>query len=132
MGLKKKITLPNGISLNYHRITGLDIATNAHNAIRISSYTTQAQRAKEKKAIEEAQKLGYFQEPLDVLVQGNVVMAPYDQTMTIQSAYEWLKENSGYEGATDILEEGQPQTPEEMAPEPEPEQEEEPVEEGGE
>ena len=116
MGLKKNVVLPNGISLNYHRIVSVHISTNVQNDIHIQSYISKKYRDDEKSAIEAAQAAGEWREPLEIFVHSSFISAPYDQTMTIQSAYEWLKENAGYEDADDVLEAGQPQEPEDMGP----------------
>ena len=47
MGLKKHITLPNGIQLNYHRVVSVNVITNQQNLIEVAGYTSQAKRREE-------------------------------------------------------------------------------------
>ena len=44
MALGKSIELDNGVVVKYHRITSLNIITNIHNVVEISSYTNETKR----------------------------------------------------------------------------------------
>lgn len=114
MGLQKTIMAPIGIPLEYHRITDLSIQTNEQNVISISSYINQNQREEELAGLlVEREKTLLLQEnlPLDGFPEENVYnspyseesifLLPYDQTMTIESAYEYLKTLPEFEGAID-------------------------------
>lgn len=100
MALSKRVALGNGIATNYHRVVTLNIVTNAQNLIEVASYTSRAKRAEEKSALAAG-------EPMDVYVGTAIHAAPYDQEMTVEGAYAWLKANAPeFEGAADVLEEG--------------------------
>ena len=104
MGLKKHVTLPNGVQLNYHRVVSVLVITNQENVIEVASYTSQAKRREEQAALATAKETGEY--PLtDVYIETQNVTCPYDQSMTVDSAYAWLKANAGYEDADDVLEE---------------------------
>ena len=44
MGLKKEITLDNGVSVNYHRIVSINNITNVSTIIEVASYTSEEKR----------------------------------------------------------------------------------------
>lgn len=99
MALNKKIGLGNGVVVNYHRVVRVDIVTNQQNTIEVASYTSKTKRAEEVAAIESGT-------PMNVYIDTLFFDAPYDQSMTVESAYEWLKANRPeFEGARDIFEE---------------------------
>lgn len=99
MGLSKMIALGSGVTINYHRIVGVNTITNVSNVIEVAGYTSRAKRAEEKAALESG-------EPMNVYVDTSYIDVPYDQAMTINSAYAYIKELPEYEGATDVLEVG--------------------------
>lgn len=94
MGLYKEIEQGNGVITKYHRIVSMNIITNVQNVIEVASYTSQAKREEEATALE----LG---EACDVFISTNFMAAPYEQSMTVDSAYEWLKEQPMFESAED-------------------------------
>lgn len=96
MALRKKITLDNGISLNYHRIASLHVTTNVLNTIEVKSYVNQKQRTKDAPSTED----------IDVYTRTQFLTCDYDQNMSVVSAYEYLKTLPEFEGATDVLEDG--------------------------
>lgn len=97
MALSKRVALGNGVATYYHRVVTLNIVTNAQNLIEVASYTSRAKRD------EEAAAMGAG-EPMDVYVDTSIHCAPYDPSMTISGAYEWLKANvPEFEGAADVL-----------------------------
>lgn len=94
MGLIKPIELPSGVVTNYHRIVSMNVITNVHNVIEIASYTSQEKRNEEKKAI--ANGIGH-----NVFISTKYISADYNQNMTIQSTYNWLKTLPDFEGSVD-------------------------------
>lgn len=98
MALSKKIGLGNGVVVNYHRVVRVDIVTNVQNTIEVCSYTSKSKREEERDALAAG-------EPFNVFTSTAWHAAPYDQTMTVESAYDWLKANvAEFEGASDVLE----------------------------
>lgn len=100
MALKKRIELSNGIVVEYHRITSLRIFTNIQNTVVVASYVSQNKREEERDAIKNFK-------PMDVYIDTKYYNFSYDQTMSIEDAYNALKQLPDFEGATDVLEEGQ-------------------------
>lgn len=112
MALKKEIELENGIILNYHRITSLNKITNITNIIEVSSYANEKQRQKEKEyqdvqkkntsgqelTIEEQELL---EKGINVFIETDYINVPYDESMTIEEAYEYLKTTEKYKNAED-------------------------------
>ena len=103
MGLEKHVTLPNGIQLSYHRVVSVNIITNQQNIVEVASYTSKAKRQEEQEAYEQARETGEWPD-LDVFIDTSHHSAPYDQDMTVISAYEWLKTLPEFEGADDVIE----------------------------
>ena len=113
MALQKEIELDNGIILNYHRITSLNKLTNISNNIEVNSYISESQREKEK-VYQNAQRKNANEEELtpeeqeilekgiNVLVQADFISIPYDEKMTIEDAYEYLKTTEKYKDAIDV------------------------------
>lgn len=113
MALIKEIELDNGIILNYHRITSLNKITNMSNMIEISSYTSESQRQKEKK-YQDLQKKSANEEEftdeekealdkgINVYVNAQYVTTPYDESLTIEDAYDYLKTLNEFKDARDI------------------------------
>lgn len=97
MGLSKRIALENGVAVNYHRIVSVNCITNLQNIVEVASYTSRAKRDEEIAAIA-------AEEPMNVYIESRFVEAPYDQAMTVDSAYELIKTLPEFEGATDVLE----------------------------
>lgn len=95
MALSKSIELQNGVTVNYHRVTSLNIITNVQNMIELSCYTSEAKRREEQEALENG-------ETSDVFVHTMIMSTPYDQTITIENVYEYLKTLPEFEGAEDI------------------------------
>ena len=97
MALSKRITLANGVTTNYHRVVSVNAITNVQNIIEVASYTSKAKRVEEQEALVAGEKA-------DVFISTSILSAPYDQSMTVVLAYEWIKTLPEYEGATDVLE----------------------------
>lgn len=77
----------------------MNIITNVANLIEVASYTSEAKRTEEQVAIKS-------NVPMDVFIHTSVYEAPFDQSMTIESAYDWVKTLSDFEGAEDVREDG--------------------------
>ena len=104
MGLSKEITAPNGIPLNYHRITSITIITNVQNIVEVSSYTSQEKR-EEERAMIEALASGDNEASCDVYIDTEYISMEYDPDMTVASAYGAIKELDKYSDAEDVFEE---------------------------
>lgn len=95
MALSKKINLGNGVITNYHRVVSVNTITNVANIIEIASYTSQVKREEEAEATANGTDM-------DVFIHTSFVNAPYDQTMTVEGAYGWVRDNvSEFADATD-------------------------------
>ena len=113
MALQKQIELENGVVINYHRVTSLNKITNISNTIEVSSYTNENQRLKEK-AYQDLQKRQANGEELteeeqlqlnqgiDVFINTEYINIPYDENMTIENAYEYLKNLDKYKDSIDV------------------------------
>ena len=114
MGLLKNIEQDNGITLSYHRVVSVTEITNINNTIEIKSYLNKSQRLKEKnynELLEKSKTETLTEEEFDILKEGinlytdvNYINIPYDDTMTIEDAYEYLKTTGEYKDAEDDLE----------------------------
>ena len=95
MALHLKRTLPNGVSVEYHRVVRVDCITNVARVIEVASYTSAAKRAEEKAKTVAG-------EPMDVYMETRFYEAPpSDAGMSCAEAYEWLKRQPEFDGATD-------------------------------
>lgn len=97
MALSKRITLRNGVALNYHRVVSVGTITNVQTSVEVASYTSKAKRAEERTALGDGKQM-------DVYVHTAYHVLPYDKAMDVDAAYVWLKTLPEYEGATDVLE----------------------------
>ena len=111
MALQKEIELENGVILNYHRITSLNKITNISNNIEISSYANENQRLKEKDyqdlqmknatdITEEEQS--QLDKGINVFIYTEYINIPYDENMTIENAYDYLKTLDKYKNSIDV------------------------------
>lgn len=111
MALQKEIELENGVILNYHRITSLNKITNISNNIEISSYANENQRLKEKDyqdlqmknatdITEEEQS--QLDKGINVFIYTEYINIPYDENMTIENAYDYLKTLDKYKDSIDV------------------------------
>lgn len=113
MALQKEIELENGIILNYHRIVSLNKITNIENTIEVNSYANEKQRQKEKQ-YQDAQKKNAYNEQLtteeqelleqgiNVFVEADYINLPYNENVTIEDMYEYLKTTEKYKNAEDV------------------------------
>ena len=89
MALKKDIKQDDGVVTSYHRILFVQKTVNSHDSIAVLSYVDQAARG-----IESGEK-----RPYKVAI---TYEKEYDESMTIENAYEYLKTLPEFEGAEDI------------------------------
>lgn len=113
MAILKEIEKENGIILNYHRITSLNKITNQNNTIEVNSYINEIQRNKEME-YQEAQRKNANNEELNekekallenginVFIDAEYIIIPYDESMTIEDAYDYLKTTDKYKDAEDV------------------------------
>lgn len=113
MALKEIIELENGVVLNYHRIVSLNKITNISNVIEVASYTNEKQREKEETYQKIQQKhandlFSLTEEEkqildvgINVFIDTDIINVKYDENMTIESAYEYLKTTEKYKDAVD-------------------------------
>ena len=112
MAIEKEIELENGIVLNYHRISSLNKITNMSNNLEINSYINDNQREKERhyqdlqkrsanNEILSEEEQEELEKGINVLVEAEFISIPYDEEMTIEDAYEYLKTIEKYEDAED-------------------------------
>lgn len=94
MALRKTIYM-GGVPMEYHRVDTLTIVVNRVNLITVNSVFDQSARTEEM-AREDAGL------DVDTLNDSNTYEAPYDASMTIPEAYEWLKALPEFAGAEDI------------------------------
>lgn len=102
MALKKKITAQNGIATEYHRIAMISIEVNQQNTILLYSYLSEDGRQ-----VEKDYAAGKYKDMDSGLVpfpyyDAQYLHPAYDETMTIEKAYEYLKSLPEFEGAEDV------------------------------
>lgn len=103
MALKKKIRKPNGIELEYHRISMVKIDTNQQVTLLVESYINEEGRNYEKRYAAGEIK----GEPSFPYIDAEYIPLPYNQSMNIRNAYEYLKTLPEFEGAEDVVEDGE-------------------------
>ena len=91
MALYKTIKQDDGVVTNYHRILYLHTTVNRQNSIAVLSYVDEESRGDEKNAI--------MAQPYQKSITYEL---PYDPTMTISTAYDWLKTLPKFEGAENV------------------------------
>lgn len=96
MALLKAIELPNGVTVNYHRVVSVNNITNHASIIEVASYTSKAKREEEKEA------LGNY-EGMNILISTEYLSTPYDEDLNVVAAYEYLKDTEKYSGSQDDL-----------------------------
>lgn len=94
MGLLKAIELPNGITVNYHRVVSVNNITNQTSIIEVASYTSKAKREEEKEKIEKG-------EPMDIYIYSMYIQKEYDKELNVDTAYVYLKTLPEFAGAED-------------------------------
>lgn len=91
MALYKEIRQNDGVTTKYHRILFLQTTVNRQNSIAVLSYVDNNARTDEKESI--------IAQPY---VKSITYETAYDESMTIEKAYAYLKTRPEFEGATDI------------------------------
>lgn len=102
MAIKIKVTADNGIVTEYHRIAMLKIDTNQQNTILVHSYLSEDGRQVEKNYESgkyDGVEKGMMHFPY---VDAEYLHIDYDETMSIKSAYDYLKTLPQFEGAEDV------------------------------
>lgn len=94
MALYKEMELESGITVKYHRIVSINKITNVQNTIEVASYTNKAKREEEKQAIEKGQTMNVF-------INTDYISAEYDESLTIEDAYDYLKTLDRFKNAED-------------------------------
>lgn len=94
MAINKEIELDNGITVRYHRIVSINKITNTQNTIEVASYTSEEKRKEEKQAITEGK-------PMNVFIDTNYIDTEYDENLTIEEAYDYLKTLDKFKNAED-------------------------------
>lgn len=100
MALLKRMELPSGVSVEYHRIVSVNSVTNDCTIVELASYTSQAKREEERSAIESRAPMGVF-------VDTRFIRFGYDKSIDVDSAYELVKQLDDFYGSEDVFEEGQ-------------------------
>lgn len=90
MALYKSIRQSDGVTTNYHRILFLTQTVNRQNSIAILSYVDEEARREE------------LSGEYDVYKRIITYETNYDETMTVESAYEYLKTLDRFNGAEDV------------------------------
>lgn len=91
MALFKNIRQDDGVITAYHRILFCKITTNRQNSIAVLSYVDA-----------ESRNLETGDTNVPPYQRSTTYEVPYDENMTIESAYSYLKTLPQFEGAEDI------------------------------
>lgn len=89
MALIKSIELPNGVTVNYHRVVSVNNITNHASIIEVASYTSKEKREEEQQALANNEKMNVFIDTKHIPIE-------YDQNLNVVSAYEYLKTTEKY------------------------------------
>ena len=89
MALYKPIKQNNGITLNYHRIMYVESWINSHISIAVCSYINKDMREEDDNNHE-------------IYKVAKTYELPYEENMTVKSAYEYLKTLSDFEDSVDV------------------------------
>lgn len=91
MALLKDVKQADGVTTSYHRILFVQTTVNRQNSIAVFSYVDADSRNHE--------KISEFAQPY---VKSVTYETTYDETMTVESAYQYLKTLPQFEGAEDV------------------------------
>lgn len=100
MALQKEIELENGIVVNYHRIVSITKITNQLNSIEVASYISAKKREEEQQALEIGIENGEAIET-NIFIDTTYINKDYDETETIEDAYDYLKTLDKFKKAKD-------------------------------
>ena len=98
MAIKKKFKARNGVELEYHRIALVNIEVNNQITVLRHSYLNEEGRRYEK----DYEKGKIKGEPAFPYVDAEYMHMDYEDGMTVEKAYGWLKKQKGFEGAEDV------------------------------
>lgn len=87
MALQKEIMQKNGVSTNYHRILFVHSTINYNISIAVLSYLNEESRRSDNS---------------EKFVVSVTYEVPYQENMTVEQAYEYLKTLPEFEGAVDV------------------------------
>ena len=90
MALYKEIKQADGVVTSYHRILFIQQMVNHHNSIAVISYVDNESRENEKESV--------IAQPY---MKSVTYETAYDPTMTVWTAYDYLKTLPQFEGAID-------------------------------
>lgn len=96
MALKKRIVQWNGVPTEYHRIYNIENIVNHGTVIKVYSYINEGEREREK------EKPIYSIRTEDIYLAVDEIELPYNDTLTVDDAYEYLKTLDKYSDAEDI------------------------------
>ena len=91
MALYKEVRQDDGVTTRYHRILFVQTTLNRQNSIAVLSYVDEDARENEKGAV-----------AAQPYVKSVTYEIPYNEAMTVESAYEYLKSMPQFEGAVDV------------------------------
>ena len=91
MALYKEVRQDDGVTTRYHRILFVQTTVNRQNSIAVLSYVDEDARENEKVAV-----------TVQPYVKSITYETPYNEAMTVESAYEYLKSMPQFEGAVDV------------------------------
>ena len=95
MALKKEIELDNGMKLNYHRIASINKITNRSIIVEIASYINEEKREQELEYLSSTRE----DKTMNVYIHTTYLNIDYDENITIQDLYEYLKTTERFEDA---------------------------------
>ena len=98
MGIIKQIEKPNGVVFGYHRVNTILIHTNNQNIIEVTSYISPEKRRDEVKRFVKSMHFN-VDDDVRTFTETTYYPYPYDPTMTVDSAYDYLLTLPEYEGA---------------------------------
>jgi hypothetical protein len=87
MALIKEIEQPDGMITNYHRVVYVQKIINKCNIIQVASYVKETKRDFEKENIENGKET----ENDMIYIHKEIYRTDYDENMTPENAYEFLK-----------------------------------------
>ena len=95
MALSKNVELDNGVVVCYHRVVSVNTITNVQNIVEVASYTSEDKRDEEIEAIENGDEMSVY-------INTMFFNTEYDQSMTVEGAYEYLKTLPEFSDAEDV------------------------------
>ena len=94
MAIYKEMELDNGVTVRYHRIVSINKITNVQNTIEVASYTKEQKRQEEIEAIQNVTDMNIF-------INTDFITTEYNENLTIEEAYEYLKNLDKFKNAED-------------------------------